>query len=140
MKLRTFATTAITLGVTAALGLVAPVVTAQSLRPVIAQSSTPAPAPSFSDTELRTFAVAVLDVQRVTDRYLPVLKKATTIQDQQRVEETASAEMARVVEGQGMTVSRFSQILDLTKQSPELADRVRWHIRQSTVVAYRTND
>jgi hypothetical protein len=39
-----------------------------------------------------------------------------------------------------MTVSRFSQILDLTKQSPELADRVRWHIRQSTAVAYRTND
>ena len=139
MKLRTLATTAFTLSVTATLGLVAPAVTAQSLRPVIAQSA-PAPAPSFSDTELKTFAVAVLDVQRVTDRYLPALKRATTIQDQQRVEETASAEMARVVEGQGMTVSRFSQILDLTKQSPELADRVRWHIRQSTTVAYRTND
>jgi hypothetical protein len=140
MKLRTFATAAITLSVTAALGPVVPVVAAQSLRPVIAQSSAPAPAPSFSDSELRTFAVAVLDVQRVTDRYIPVLKNATTIQDQQRVEEKASAEMARVVESQGMTVSRFSQILDLTKQSPELADRVRWHIRQSTAVAYRTND
>jgi hypothetical protein len=45
---------------------------------------------------LRTFAVAVVGVQRVTDTYMPILKTATTIQDQQKVEETASAEMARV--------------------------------------------
>jgi hypothetical protein len=122
------------------LGLSAPIVTAQSVRPVVAQSSVPSPTPSFSDSELRTFAVAVVEVQRITDAYMPRLKTATTIEDQQRVEEKASAEMARVVENQGMTVSRFAQILDLTKVSPELADRVRWHVRQSTAVAYRTND
>jgi Domain of unknown function (DUF4168) len=137
MKLCTFATTAIALIATAVLGFAAPFVTAQTIHPVVAQSSSPAPTPSFSDTELRVFAVAVVGVQRVTDTYLPVLKRSTTIQDQQRVEDAASAEMARVVENQGMTVSRFSQILELTKVSPELANRVRWHIQQSTAVAYR---
>lgn len=136
MKLRTFATTAIA---TAVLGLAAPFATAQSVRPVVAQTTSPVPSPSFSDTELRVFAVAVVGVQRVTDTYMPVLKRATTIQEQQKVEDTASAEMARVVENQGMTVSRFAQILDLTKVSPELANRVRWHIQQSTAVAYRTD-
>jgi hypothetical protein len=136
MKVRTFATTAIALTATAVLAAAAPFVTAQSIRPAVVHSS-PAPSPAFSDTELRVFAVAVVGVQRVTDTYMPKLKKATTIQDQQRVEETASVEMARVVENQGMTVSRFSQILELTKVSPELADRVRWHIHQSTAVAYR---
>jgi hypothetical protein len=34
-----------------------------------------------------------------------------------------------------MTVSRFAQILELTKVSPELADRARWHIHQSTSLA-----
>jgi hypothetical protein len=139
MKVRIFTTTTIAFAVAVALGLAAPFVSAQSVRPVVAQSSSPAPSPAFSDTELRVFAVAVVGVQRVTDSYMPKLKRATTIRDQQRVEETASAEMARVVENQGMTISRFSQILELTKVSPELADRVRWHVHQSTAVAYRTD-
>ena len=141
MKRESITTTAIALGVAAALDLAAPAASAQSVQPVVAQSTSPAaaPAPSFSDTELRVFADAVLEVQRVTDTYLPRLKAATTIEDQQKVEETASAEMTRVVENRGMTATRFSQILELTKVSPELADRVRWHIHQSSAVAtYRT--
>jgi hypothetical protein len=127
--------------VTAVLGFTAPVVSAQSVHPVVAQSTAPrsAPTPSFSDSELKVFASAVLDVQRVTDEYLPRLKAATTIEDQQKIEETASSEMARVVESRGMTATRFSQILELTKVSPELANRVRWHIHQNAAVAnFRT--
>ena len=136
-----FAATAVAFAVTTALGFAAPSATAQSIQPVVAQSSAPstAPAPSFSDTELKVFAAAVVDVQRVTDTYLPKLKAATTIEDQQRIEESASAEMTRVVEAKGMTATRFSQILELTKVSPQLADRVRWHIHTDSAVAnYRT--
>ena len=127
--------------VVAALGMAAIPASAQSLHPVIVQASPPAaaPTPSFSEAELKVFAAAVLDVQRVTDNYLPRLKKATTIEDQQKVEEAASAEMARVVENRGMTATRFSQILELTKVSPALADRVRWLIHEDSAVAtYRT--
>jgi hypothetical protein len=52
MKLRTFATTAIALTATAVLGLATPLVTAQSVHPVVAQSSSCAIS-MFSDTELR---------------------------------------------------------------------------------------
>ena len=142
MKLPTFAT-AISMTVVAAMGLAAtPPVKAQSVQPVVVQASPPStsPTPSFSDTELRTFAAAVLDVQRVSQTYTPRLKGAT-IEDQQKIEETASAEMTRAVENRGMTATRFSQILELTKVSPELADRVRWHIHQSASFAsYRPAD
>ena len=135
-----YATATMVLAVAAAFGLAAPAAIAQSVQPVVAQSSSStAPAPSFSDAELKVFAAAVLDVQRVTDTYLPKLKAATTIAEQQKVEDTASAEMTRVVESRGMTATRFSQILELTKVSPQLADRVRWHIHQDSAVAnYRT--
>lgn len=132
---------ALVLAIAAALGFAAPAAFAQSVQPAVAQSSSPLPAPipSFSDTELKVFAAAVVDVQRVTDAYMPKLKAATTIEDQQKIEETASAEMTRVVENRGMTATRFSQILELTKVSPQLADRVRWHIHESSAVAtYRT--
>ena len=141
MKNRSAAAAMLVLAVTAVLGFATFPVSAQSVQPVVAQSSSPAaaPTPSFSETELKVFADAVLDVQRVTDTYLPKLKAATTIEDQQKVEDTASAEMERVVESRGMTATRFSQILELTKVSPELADRVRWYIQQNSAVAnYRT--
>jgi hypothetical protein len=141
MKQHTVATTAIALAVMAALGMPASQASAQSLHPVMVQASPPAatPTPSFIDAELKVFAAAVLDVQRVADNYLPRLKKATTIEDQQKVEEAASTEMARVVENRGMTATRFSQILELTKVSPALADRVRWLIHEDSAVAtYRT--
>ena len=140
MKHHSTTVATLVLAVGAALGIAAPAASAQSVQPAVAQSSSStAPTPSFSDAELKVFAAAVIDVQRVTDTYLPKLKAATTIQDQQKVEETASAEMTRVVESRGMTATRFSQILELTKVSPQLADRVRWHIHQDSAVAnYRT--
>src|SRR5262245_25111312 len=100
MNRHSIAVAAFLVAVCAAFGLAASSVLAQSVQPVVAQSSSPAtaPTPSFSDAELKVFADAVLDVQHVTDTFLPKLKAATTIEDQQKVEEAASAEMARVVE------------------------------------------
>ena len=141
MKKHPVATTVVSLAVMSALGMAASHASAQSLHPVIVQAAPPAatPTPSLSDAELKVFAAAVLDVQRITDNYLPRLKQATTIEDQQQVEEAASAEMARVVANRGMTATRFSQILELTKVSPALADRVRWLIHEDSAVAtYRT--
>ena len=141
MSYRSASAVLLALVVSAMTAVATPAASAQSVQPAIAQSSSPltAPTPSFSDDELKVFAAAVIDVQHVTDAYLPKLKAATTIEDQQKVEEAASAEMTRVVENRGMTATRFSQILELTKVSPELADRVRWLIHEDSAVAnYRT--
>src|SRR6185436_18460356 len=104
MKYRFAAVATLALAVSTALGFVGPSATAQSVHPVVAQSSSPssAPTPSFSEAELKVCAAAVVDVQRVTDIYLPKLKAAATIEDQQRIDDSASAEMTRVVETRGM--------------------------------------
>ncbi len=85
-------------------------------------------APAYSDGELESFAVAVLEVKRVTDVYLPKLQTAATPEERHQVEETASTEMKQAVVNKGFTVTRFNEILTQAKIHPELAARIRQHI------------
>lgn len=86
--------------------------------------------PTYSDDELKTFAVAIVKVQRLNHVYLPKLDAAGTPEEQEKVLQSASAEMTRVVEDNGMSVNRFTQILDDVLVDTSLAERVRAHIRQ----------
>ena len=104
----------------------APAAFAQSDQPAAEQN-----APSYSDTELKSFAGAVLEVQRVNYTYLPKLEAAVTREEQEQVLQTATDEMTQVVEKNGMSVDRFTQILNDAQTSPGLADRVRQHMRES---------
>lgn len=121
MRLQFLATTAI-----AVLGFAGPpLAMAQSVQPPIEQS-----APAISDAELKSFAGAVVEIQRVNDTYLPKLQTATTVEERQQVQEIASAEMKRAVENEGITVNRFQEILAQARANPEFAERVRRHILQ----------
>jgi hypothetical protein len=87
------------------------------------------PAPSYSDAELKSFAVAVVQVQRINDAYLPKLKTASTPEEQQQVEKTATSEMVKAVQKEGMTVEKYKQIMNHAQSNPEIGDRVMKHIQ-----------
>lgn len=87
------------------------------------------PAPSYSDAELKSFAVAVVQVQRINDAYLPKLKTASTPEEQQKVEKTATSEMVKAVQKEGMTVEKYKQIMNHAQSNPEIGDRVMKHIQ-----------
>ena len=111
------------------LGLVglacAPVVFSQaSLQPPAQQSAS-----SFSDSELKSFAVAVLEVQRINDTYVPKLEGATSPEEQQQLRQTASQEMVRAVEKEGMSVDKYKEILSQAQADPAVAERVKEHMR-----------
>lgn len=95
-----------------------------------AASAASAQAPAYSDDELKSFAVAIVKVQQLNQFYQPQLQSAATPEEQEKVLKTASDEMTRVVEDNGMKVHRFTQILDDLLVDPALAERVRQHIRQ----------
>lgn len=125
MRLQFLATTAIATAI-AVFGVAGvPSATAQSVQPPIEQSAT-----AISDAELKSFAVAVVEIQRVNDTYLPKLQTATTVEERQQVQEIASTEMKRAVENEGITVTRFQEILAQARTNPEVAERVRRHIVQ----------
>lgn len=84
---------------------------------------------SYSDAELKSFAVAALEVQRINDVYLPKLKSAASPEEQKQVEKTALAEMIKAVEKEGMTVEKYKEIMSQAEANPEVAERVIQHIR-----------
>ena len=102
-----------------------PSATAQSAQPPIEQS-----APAISETEVKSFAVALEQIQRVNDTYLPKLQTATTDKEREQLQEIASSEMKRAVEKEGISVSRFEEILAQARSNPEVAERIRRHLRQ----------
>ena len=86
---------------------------------------------SYSDTELRSVAHAVLEVQRINNAYVPKLEAARTPEEEQQVVLAASKEMNQAVEQSGVSIDKYKQILIHAEQNPDLADRIREHIRNT---------
>ncbi|HKU69843.1 MAG TPA: DUF4168 domain-containing protein [Burkholderiales bacterium] len=83
---------------------------------------------AFSDDELKTFVVAVIEVQRINQNYLNRVNTATTKEEQDGMLQSAADEMTEVVQKNGMTVDRFTEILNHAQMNPQLASRVRKHM------------
>jgi hypothetical protein len=92
----------------------------------------PQQASSYSDTELKSFALAALNVVRIRNLYLPKLEAAKTPEQEQEVRKAAAGEMARAIESEGMTVGQYTQIANQVQESPELAKRVQEHVKNAT--------
>jgi len=105
----------------------ASVVPAQTVAPPAAQQ---APR-DFNDTELKSFAVALVQVSRINDNYLPIYYAAKTPEEQQAVEQKASQEMVQAVQGAGMTVDQYQEILSLARSNPEVANRINEHVKEA---------
>lgn len=93
--------------------------------PRAAQSAGP-----FSDDELKSFARAAVEIQLINDTWLPKLQTATSPEERQEVQKSASEQMLRAVETKGMTVERFEEILSHARANPQVAERVRQHLTQ----------
>ncbi|MGQ0522456.1 MAG: DUF4168 domain-containing protein [Betaproteobacteria bacterium] len=111
---------------TALAASLAPITAAQTPAPSIQQ-----PAPAYSEDELKTFAVAALEVLRINDAYLPKLKMAATPEQQQQVERTASDEMVKAVEKEGMSVAKYKEIMSHAEANPEIAQKVIKHMKEA---------
>jgi hypothetical protein len=103
--------------------------------PVFPQAAQQPPAqqsaPDFSDSELKSFAVAVLEVQRINDDYVQKLERAASPEEQQQIRQTASQEMVRAVEKEGMSVGKYKEIMSQAQADPALAARVQEHMKSS---------
>lgn len=80
--------------------------------------------PPYSDEELQQFAGAAISVQRINDDVAPKLEAAGSPEEQQELAQAASIEMVQAVEGKGMSVDRFEEILYHAQTNPLVAQRV----------------
>lgn len=95
------------------------------------QTETPAaaPTPSLDEGKLKSFAVAFLEVTKVTRSYQPQIEAAGTVEDQQRLQQEAGARMVEAVNGaEGITVDEYNMIIQAAQTDPELAQQINTHI------------
>jgi hypothetical protein len=85
----------------------------------------------FTDNDLKSFATALVQVSRINDNYLPIYYAARTPEEQQAVEQKASREMVQAVEGAGMSVAKYHEILGHARTNPEIANRINEHVKEA---------
>lgn len=103
---------------------------------------TPAPAPrtqppaaqeqQADDAKLKSFAVAFIEVAKVTRSYQPQIELAATPEDQQRLRQEAGEKMVEAVnEADGITLDEYNTIIQAAQTDPELAQRINGHITEA---------
>jgi hypothetical protein len=83
----------------------------------------------YSDGELKSFAAALLGVERVTDSYVPNYESARTPEDEARIRDAAVARAAQAIESAGISVDKYNEILVVAKINGNVADRIREHLK-----------
>ncbi len=101
--------------------------------PAGAQTAPPASAQSgseqFSDAQLKSFAEASLEVERLSQEWSPKIAAAGTAQEQAKARGEAMEQMAEAVEQKGLSVQEYNEIVNAAQTDPETA---------RTVETYRT--
>lgn len=88
------------------------------------------PAPSAAQTvdvgnqEIRSFAMAIVEVDKIQKKYQPQLETAPAEQ-RPALEQEANAKMTAAVEAQGLDPQTFNAISAAAQDNPELRDKIR---------------
>lgn len=89
------------------------------------------PATDFSRTELKSFAVALLDVQRINQKTIAKIGKAQNVEEETIARSEAQQDMVKAVHEAGLSVSRYNHIAQEVRADPELATRVERYVQQA---------
>jgi hypothetical protein len=104
---------------------------------VAAQSSAPATVPpsaaaaAITDQEIKSFAVAALEVKKINDSYRPRYQAAETPAAKEQVQKEATEKMSSAVEEEGLSVDKYNQIVRVAQANPDLAKQIDDYARAS---------
>lgn len=124
--------TGIAAAVSLAIAMLAPAALAQT-QPMPQQASPQGNAaasqtdtgPAPSDTELKNFAGAVVDVQNIKNSLQPELASAKTPDDRTKLKASAEQKMESVVESHQLTPKRYVQIANLVQTDDSVRAKVQ---------------
>ena len=103
------------------LGLLAPAqLRSEALGPHLVQST----GSDFAETDLRSFAMAALDVADIRNRWVPQIKGADSEASAKAMQSKAMGEMAAAIQRRGLSVASYNAIAVAADESPELRQRI----------------
>ena len=98
---------------------------AQPSAPAANEPSQPAAqAPDVSDEKLQSFAVALAEVEKIKQEYSQRLQTADSQEEQQQIQNEAGQKMLQAVEGKGISVDEYNQIIQSAQSDPAFAQRL----------------
>ena len=101
--------------------LPASIVQAQEAAPV---PSTPGDQRALTDTELRSFAKAYLEFEKVRVEYAPKIGAANTAQEKGMVEQEAVVKFGKAIEKEGLTIQQYSVLYQIVSADQHLREKV----------------
>ena len=75
----------------------------------------------YSDREIKTFAEALLAVERINGVYEPRFEAARTAEEELLVRQAALKEVTTLLEQKGTSLGKYREILVVAQNDPEIA-------------------
>lgn len=111
--------------------LAAPAAFAQTQQPPAQQPpaqgaapATPDTGPAPTETELKNFAKAAVDVQNIRKSVQPQIASAKTPDARTKIEQSAEKQMEAAVRSQHLSTQRYVQIAQAVQTNPTIRDKV----------------
>jgi hypothetical protein len=101
--------------------------------PAAAQSDTmqrdaPAQPADISELQIESFAVASIELQKINEKYAPIMQRTQDPNAQDQLRQEASSEMVQAVHDNGLSVQQYNTIQSLAQSDPALAAKVQEEI------------
>lgn len=109
-----------------------PICIAAAMGLMLGMGGTPAVAgQQFTEQEIESFAVAVIEIEQINQVVQQEMQAADTPEEQQQVQEQATAQMIEAIEAEGMTVDDYNEIATAVQTDPELAGQIEERILEA---------
>ena len=90
-----------------------------------------APRPNVSQEQLKSFAVASVEVDKISQEYAPKLEAAKSASDQEAVRQEATEKMVDAVQKKGLSVEDYRRIAIAARANPDLAREIETYRQQA---------
>ena len=85
---------------------------------------------TYSDADLKTFAEALLEVERISNAYQPRLEAAKNLGEEEQVHQAALKEVTTVLAQKGMSIDKYKEIVVVAQNDPDVAQRIREQLKK----------
>jgi len=113
-----------------ALGLLIALLYGAAVATAVEAPAKPSDASGLSDKELKAFAKAYVDYQKIRRTYAPALEQAKDPARKKQIEQEANAKIKRSLDAQGLSVTRYNQIFAQVNSNPPLRKRVLQQVEE----------
>lgn len=83
---------------------------------------------SFSDDDLKSFVLAAIKIQHITESCAAKLDSAQDLDEQREIKESAVSEMVEAVENEGISVDQYQKIAQHAQSDEKTAERLKHQI------------